>query len=112
MASMISLVTAKTATGSRDVISRKMRPMDTTVGPESHMILSTGGTLRRAERRSRQAIDKLFCSAMVGFAALGMIRLPVRDHRGGSFNMDAYILPQRLDKRCGNSRGGLSGAKA
>src|SRR5438874_7183675 len=37
-------------------------PNATTPGPESHTILRTGGTLRRAERRSRQLLQKFsFC---------------------------------------------------
>src|SRR5438445_3150359 len=48
--------------GSRAAVTRATIPNITTPGPDFHTIFRTGGTLRRAERRSCQLLQKFsFC---------------------------------------------------
>src|SRR5436190_7383493 len=50
------------AMGSKAATMRPAIPKLTTPGPDCHTILSTGGTFRRAERRSCQLLQKFsFC---------------------------------------------------
>ena len=67
MPSIISFVIHSRATGRSAAKRRETSPNTTTAGPESHTILRTAGTLRRAERRSRHPVQKFLCSAMLGF---------------------------------------------
>src|ERR1700758_2561679 len=59
MLSMMSFVIQRAAMGSREAISRKISPKETTTGPDSQTIRSTGGTLRSAESRSNHPLQKL-----------------------------------------------------
>src|SRR5690242_18165868 len=58
MLSMIRLLTANSAIGSRAVMTRTITPQSTTAGPDCHTIFSTGGICRIAPRRSSHADQK------------------------------------------------------
>ena len=64
MPSTMSLVIHRTAMGTNETRRRKTTPKATTVGPDCQTIRRTGGTLRNAERRSRQLLQKLSRSAI------------------------------------------------
>ena len=64
MLSMISFVIHKAARGSSELTSRNASPKETTTGPDSQTIRRTGGTLRRAERRSLQPPQNFSASAI------------------------------------------------
>src|SRR5438067_1103448 len=68
MASIISLVMASRARGNSAATRRNTRPKATTAGPESQTIFNTGGTLRRALKRSSHPLQKLSC-CFIGFPA-------------------------------------------
>src|ERR1017187_6643530 len=67
MPSIISFVIHSNATGMSDESRRAVSPNTTTAGPESHTILRTAGTFRRAERRSRHPVQKFCCLAIFEF---------------------------------------------
>src|SRR5579859_1039312 len=57
--SMISLATYVSPIGSSAATMRATMPKVTTPGPDRHTIFKTGGTLRRAESRSCQLLQKV-----------------------------------------------------
>src|SRR5882762_1188667 len=59
MPSIMSLVIHSAMMGSSEEIRRRISPRETTIGPDSQTIFSTGGTLRSAERRSCHPLQKL-----------------------------------------------------
>ena len=59
MSLMMYCATLAIAMGRTATMMRRMMPQETTAGPESHRILSTGGMLRRARRRSLHGPDSL-----------------------------------------------------
>src|SRR5208282_1366372 len=67
MPSIISFVIHSNATGKSDESRRAASPNTTTAGAESHTILRTAGTFRRAERRSRHPVQKFCCLAIFEF---------------------------------------------
>src|SRR3954452_5084960 len=65
MLSMISFAIQSNAIGNSEAKRRRTRPMVTTSGPERQTILRTGGTCRRADRRSCHPLQKFSCSGIV-----------------------------------------------
>src|SRR5689334_16137605 len=64
MLSMISFAIQSNAIGNSEAKRRKTSPMVTTSGPDRHTILRTGGTCRRADRRSCHPLQKFSCSGI------------------------------------------------
>jgi hypothetical protein len=68
---MISLAIQRAAMVTSEAISRKINPKETTTGPDSQTILSTGGKLCSAERRSRHPLQKVSRSVFMNVQKCG-----------------------------------------
>ena len=84
---MMSLVIQSRARGSREATTRKTMPRETTSGPDSQTIFSTGGTLRRADRRSFHPPQNLASEAM------GLLKLPNRQSQMQARSVSAGQRP-------------------
>src|SRR5581483_1981630 len=92
----MSLVIHSRAIGSRETKRRNSKPRATTLRPESHTILNTGGTLRSAASRSCHPLQKLSRSAMVNEE---LVFLVVPTPPGGYFSA-LREMPKTAGKVC------------
>src|SRR4029077_4849357 len=75
--SIISFVIHRAATGTKEAISRKTNPRETTTGPAFQAIRRTGGTFRSAEGGSSKPLQKFSRLAMVQFTkTMCALRMP------------------------------------